>query len=45
MYPLSHLANERLFFLEEERDFFRGQNMKLNQEVTTLAKTNAKLKA
>jgi uncharacterized membrane-anchored protein len=34
-----------LFYLEEERDFFRGQTMKLNEEVTALSKTNGKLKS
>jgi uncharacterized membrane-anchored protein len=45
MYCCRNLANERLFFLEEERDFFRGQTMKLNEEVTALTKANIKLKS
>ena len=41
---LKKKANQRLFFLEEERDFFRSQVVKLNEELTNLNKNNHKMK-
>ena len=29
-------ANEKMFFLEEERDFFRSEVVKLNQQLNKL---------
>lgn len=34
-----------MFVLEEERDFFREQVLKLNLEVNTLVEENKKLKS
>jgi len=39
------LANERLFYLEEERDFFRAQVIKLNEDLKKLGEEHAKVKA
>ena len=30
--------------MEEERDFFRGKTLKMNEELTKLARVNAKLR-
>ena len=37
-------ANEKLFYLEEERDFFRSQVIKLNEDLRKMATDNSKLK-
>lgn len=38
------IANEKMYMLEEERDFFRAQVMKLNQEVNSFLEENKRLK-
>ena len=37
-------ANDKVYLLEEERDFFRGQVLKLNQEVNGYVEENKSLK-
>jgi flagellar biosynthesis chaperone FliJ len=44
MYFIFDAANEKMYYLEEERDFFRTQVMKLNGEVNTLMDENKNLK-
>lgn len=38
------LANEKMFYLEEERDFFRAQVIKLNEDLRKMTEENNKLK-
>ena len=44
MYSLAHTASEKMYILEEERDFFRTQVLKLNEEVNGLVAENKMLK-
>ena len=43
-YGIGDVASEKLFILEEERDFFREQVMQLNLQVGQLTKREEKLK-
>lgn len=37
-------ANEKMFYLEEERDFFRHEVIKLNQQMNKMNEENKLLK-
>jgi len=44
MYSAFKIANEKMYLLEEERDFFRSQVMKLNGDINGMLEENKSLK-